>query len=1283
MKYSMLVVATCLLLEPTWGQGMLRRPLGSRLQRPVAAQSADVGKEAIKVIPTAREGGATWKYKESDKSLANWADLSFDDKDWQEGVSGFGNSYGLRRTVWSGGANDLYLRNTFKISSTTGQIERVMLTYAIDDDIEVLLNGAELFSRNVGWWAKYASVDVTKDFKRLVLEPGKENVIAVKAHDRKPPCYADVGLEIVLSDTNQGKKNVSAQPAESQSVAHVTDVALIPFGGTEWRYKMQGEVEENWKSPDFNDASWAKGKTPFGNDTWTTPCICLRKKFDCPYEDADIKYLQIREGIDDVLDIWLNGSHIFRWTYHGNSDLTTVVPRKLWEGLLRRRDNVLTVLARDWGGGRFVNVGLTAMVRQSVGRELVCPTEYVPADMKLIFPATKLADIQVCSAVLTGDAVNWGRPTAVLASNIKSFGDLRKTLQFQRLENNDLKCACVELEQKGRDVWGRVLYCRRVNHCDVSCADFDTLLGPTHRVIDNDSEVANGSRGDGFALKEFTVYFASGVDCNGACTGTSTGLRRPGGLLGGSLRARRLQRQQAAQQVEQKKETVDGYTWSYRVNNGEATIVAENRGRFSCAVSPSPKGSLTIPATLGGAKVTGIGPDAFNGCVGLESVAIPESVTDIGERAFWGCKITSLALPSALRGIGGNAFRACANLTTVSIPASVANIGGGSFSDCSGLKQINVVADNQKYVSVDGVLYTKDRTKLVMCPGGATSVTILESVTSIGQTAFEGCCGLTAVTIPSGVREIGTWAFKNCKGLKSVTIPEGVANIAGEAFCGCGNLTSLSLPSSLTSIGNAAFRACTNLTSVTVPSNVASIGVAAFTDCTGLRQIDVAADNSKYASVDGVLYTKDRTEAVMSPGALTSVALPGSVTSIGPCAFEGCGELTSVTMPECVTNIGPYAFKRCVKLTSLTIPEGVASIGRDALMECHGLISLTLPNSMTNIGWAAIAHCDSLKLLTIPSNVMVIAGAAFSHCCKLESVTIPPFVKSIEPWTFDCCEGLTSVTIPEHVTSIKGCAFRACTNLMSVTMCGGCPDSQRDVFKGCGKLKAIHVPSNSLSWAKLKDWQGIPLVFDGEAMSPEALAREAKAEAERAQREAERAEQRRQLQAIQKELKRVREQKAAATAGKGNTATASQTSNASASGVNVVAQKLQGCDFLLNKDFKKNAKFYLCLFSASWCGPCRREMPRIAKTYAETLKDDPDIELIHFSRDQNDEKALAWAKEHDVKFPVVKPNGGNPLDLHSRGIPHLFIVKADGTLVEEGHPMRIFNEEKFKELKSK
>ena len=131
----------------------------------------------------------------------------------------------------------------------------------------------------------------------------------------------------------------------------------------------------------------------------------------------------------------------------------------------------------------------------------------------------------------------------------------------------------------------------------------------------------------------------------------------------------------------------------------------------------------------------------------------------------------------------------------------------------------------------------------------------------------------------------------------------------------------------------------------------------------------------------------------------------------------------------------------------------------------------------------------------------------------------------------------------------------------------------------------------------------------------------------------------------------------------------------------LVANKLRECDFLLNKNFKKDAKVYLCLFSASWCPPCRAEMPRIAKTYAEMLKDDPDIELIHFSRDRDESKAKAWAKEHDVKFPVVKLDGGNPLDLHCNGIPHLFIIKANGVLLEEGHPMRLFTEEKFRALK--
>lgn len=131
----------------------------------------------------------------------------------------------------------------------------------------------------------------------------------------------------------------------------------------------------------------------------------------------------------------------------------------------------------------------------------------------------------------------------------------------------------------------------------------------------------------------------------------------------------------------------------------------------------------------------------------------------------------------------------------------------------------------------------------------------------------------------------------------------------------------------------------------------------------------------------------------------------------------------------------------------------------------------------------------------------------------------------------------------------------------------------------------------------------------------------------------------------------------------------------------VVAQKLKTCKFLLNGTYKKNAKVYICLCSASWCGPCCREMPRIAKIYAEKLQANPNIELIHFSYDDNDERALAWAKENNVKFPVVKPNGGNPLNLSTNGVPHMFFVGADGKIIKQGHPSYVFTEKALDELK--
>ena len=178
-----------------------------------------------------------------------------------------------------------------------------------------------------------------------------------------------------------------------------------------------------------------------------------------------------------------------------------------------------------------------------------------------------------------------------------------------------------------------------------------------------------------------------------------------------------------------------------------------------------------------------------------------------------------------------------------------------------------------------------------------TSITIPNSVTSIGEYAFYGCTGLTSITIPNSVTSIGEYAFYGCTGLTSINIPNSVTSIVGYAFSGCTGLTSITIPNSVTSIGSSAFYGCTGLTSITIPNSVTSIGNGAFYGCTGL----------------------------------TSITIPNSVTSIGNGAFSGCTGLTSITIPNSVTSIGLNAFSGCTGLTSITMPDKfiaqVAQIG--------------------------------------------------------------------------------------------------------------------------------------------------------------------------------------------------------------------------------------------------------------------------------------------------------------------------------------------------------------------
>ena len=244
--------------------------------------------------------------------------------------------------------------------------------------------------------------------------------------------------------------------------------------------------------------------------------------------------------------------------------------------------------------------------------------------------------------------------------------------------------------------------------------------------------------------------------------------------------------------------------------------------------------SVTIPDS-----VTSIGEYTFSQCTSLTSVTIPDSVTSIGGQAFYKCtSLTSVTIPGSVTSIGKSAFSECTSLTSVTIPDGVTSIGRGAFSDCAALTGIWVTEGNSHYSSdASGVLFSKDKTTLVQCPGTLAACTIPDSVTSIVGWAFDGCASLTSVTIPDGVTSIGNGAFYNCTSLTSVTIPDGVTSIGEYTFSGCTSLTSVTIPDGVTSIGKEAFYNCTSLTSVTIPDSVTSICYAAFSNCKSLTNV--------------------------------------------------------------------------------------------------------------------------------------------------------------------------------------------------------------------------------------------------------------------------------------------------------------------------------------------------------------------------------------------------------------------------------------------------------------
>lgn len=504
-------------------------------------------------------------------------------------------------------------------------------------------------------------------------------------------------------------------------------------------------------------------------------------------------------------------------------------------------------------------------------------------------------------------------------------------------------------------------------------------------------------------------------------------------------------------------------------------------------------GDVTIPSKLGGYPVTIIGCQAFRRCFGITSISIPDSVSSIEGWAFDYCyRLADVTIPNSVVKIGNGAFSDCESLSEITVPNSVTHIGDWAFSYCYSLSEITIPSsvthigdwvfrgceqlssifvdnDNLNFSSVDGVLFNKNKTRLIQYPMGKTedenSYNIPNTVTDIGCGTFRGCVSLKDIFIPNGVVNIEDYAFSVCC-FKSITIPDSVTKIGEACINLCSKLTTITLPSNLESIGHYAFSSCFLLKDITIPNSVTYIGDKAFECCDKLTSINVENENPNYSSEYGILFNKDKTTLIFCPKGteLTSYTIPDSVIRIESLAFAYCDSLVEITVPDTVKRIGKEAFYGCGYYDEETNWDGYVLYMGNHLIEAFEYISgdYSIREGTLTIADCAFEDCDETTNIVIPDSVTSIGEYAFFFCNFRDNLILPNSLTYIGDWAFEKCSGIRNVYIPSSVAYIGSGAFVNCIGVKSFVVEEGNPNysSEDGILFNKDKTKLIQFPPN-------------------------------------------------------------------------------------------------------------------------------------------------------------------------------------------------------------------------------
>lgn len=394
----------------------------------------------------------------------------------------------------------------------------------------------------------------------------------------------------------------------------------------------------------------------------------------------------------------------------------------------------------------------------------------------------------------------------------------------------------------------------------------------------------------------------------------------------------------------------------------------------------------------------------------INSVSVPDSVTEIGDFAFAGCEMIKFIIMSKnLRKIGSNAFSRCSGQTSISIPEGVTEIGSWAFHNFVGLMSI-LLPKSLRNIGMDAFSGCSN----------LTSIIVPENVSNLEASTFENCKKLTSIQLHDGIKAIYSRVFEGCSSLISIDIPSKVTVIPEDAFYGCSSLTHVGIHDDITAIYGRAFGGCTSLKTIYMPNRLQMIGLSAFRDCPNLETIRKP------------IYSENGARLLYVPKDLTEFVVPNGVKTIDSNAFFGCNALVSVSIPEGVTEIEGQTFNgfgQDFSLTTVNLPDSISSIGNRAF-KCTPISSIKLPRKLKTIDYQTFLGCYKLTKIEIPEGVTKIEESAFECCSSLTSVIIPDSVTEIGENAFSDCNKLTDVSIPSHLAprDIRS-AFSGCKSL--------------------------------------------------------------------------------------------------------------------------------------------------------------------------------------------------------------------------------------------------------------